>query len=334
MNIVVTGGAGFIGSHVVEKLVLRGHNVTVIDDCSTGNIRNLKQAITLSLGANCSDVRVFEQSVAAARLAQHTDAVINLACPASPVAYWRDPVETLNTAIGGVTTMIAELLRVSVGGERPRLVQASTSEVYGDPLEHPQRESYYGNVNCWGPRACYDEGKRAAEAFCYAARFHGVRNCKANSVDARVVRIFNTYGPRMDPNDGRLVPEVICKALRGERIDIHGSGEQTRSLCYVEDMAEALVLVTETADSEQFDLPMNLGNPTEHTVNDIVSMIVKMTDSKSEIRHVPAREDDPSRRQPHTARAAARIGWQATTDLEKGLSKTIQYYKAILGLNE
>lgn len=331
MNIIVTGGAGFIGCHVVPLLVKAGHRVHAVDDLSTGSSSRFwracvglpEEAVTLSV----VDAALYSIPV-------KTDVVLNLACPASPVAYWRDPMQTLNTAIGCTAKMGLELMLRTAAGEKPRLVQASTSEIYGDPTDSPQRESYHGNVNPWGPRACYDEGKRAAEAYCYTFRFHGFRNIPHLRLDARVARIFNTYGPGMDPNDGRLVPSAIMSALRNESIIVHGNGTQTRSLCYVEDLADALVRMCEAEPNSAFDEPINLGNPHEVTVNDVCALIVKLTGSKSQIVHVEARTDDPSQRCPHVGRAARILDWSATTRLEDGLQATIEYYRELLQLGD
>ncbi|CAB4858835.1 unannotated protein [freshwater metagenome] len=311
MNIVVTGGAGFIGSHLVDALLARGDSVVVFDDLSTGTPENLASALAsgrcelrvqdVSQGIDC-DIRVQE--------------VYHLASPASPPAYLAHPLETL--AVGSEGTRHAlELAR----RDGANFLLASTSEVYGDPVEHPQRESYWGNVNPVGPRSVYDEAKRFAEALTTAYR------C-THQLPVAIVRIFNTFGPRLAEGDGRVVSNFICQSLRGEPLTVYGTGEQTRSLCYVSDLVRGLQLACATAFGE----PINLGNPNEMTVLDIATLILGATGSASEIVHQPLPQDDPTRRRPDIERAATVLGWSPAIDVATGIEMTVTHFAKQLGL--
>lgn len=296
MRILVTGGAGFLGSHLCRRLVRDGHQVTCLDNLSTGRGE-------ISSGMVVKDVR--------SSLTGRYDQIYNLACPASPVAYQRDPVGTMMTNVQGMWNVLNMARR---GGGR--VLQASTSEVYGDPERSPQWEEYRGNVNPTGPRACYDEGKRAAEALCFDfARQYGV--------EVRVARIFNTYGPRMAVDDGRVVSNFVVQALRGEPLTVYGDGRQTRSFCYVDDLIEGLVRLM----NSDVDVPVNLGNPEEIMVNSLAHMIKRLTGSESKIEYRPLPIDDPLLRRPDIARARMRLDWDPKTDLETGLTKTIEYFR-------
>lgn len=329
----VLGGAGFIGSHLCDALLARGDSVLVIDDLSTGRTKNLEPGPHAGrFFFMTGDVRVPKDlgwngahflSVKGGGLTH----VWNLACPASPPAYQRDPVGTLLTCVVGTQNAL-DLARLNGAV----MVQASTSEVYGDPLEHPQLESYRGNVEPYGPRACYDEGKRAAEALC-----HDYRRC--HGVDVRVARIFNTYGPRMRPDDGRVVSNFVVQALRGERLTVYGTGLQTRSLCHVDDMVHGLVALGTTVAGLWAGRPMNLGNPHEVTINDLASTILTMVgrsrvtgDWPLHVERRPLPVDDPCRRRPSIHRAQAMLGWEPKITLEDGLRSTIEHFGKELGL--
>ena len=307
MSVVVTGGAGFVGSHLVDALVARGESVVICDDFSTGSAENVKVALAsgqvtlldVDVSANIPDV------------ADVTE-VYHLASPASPPAYLARPLETL--AVGSEGTRRAlELAR----RHNARFLLASTSEVYGDPLEHPQRESYWGNVNPVGPRSVYDEAKRFAEALATAeAQVHGTK--------VAIVRIFNTYGPRLSEGDGRVVSNFINQALRGEPITIYGSGEQTRSLCYVSDLVEGLM----AACAKSLVRPINLGNPVEMTINDIARHVMTLIPSSSTLDYLELPTDDPTRRRPDISLAREVLGWEPQVDVTTGLSRTIEYFRA------
>ncbi|MFT6399212.1 MAG: UDP-glucuronate decarboxylase [Bradymonadia bacterium] len=308
MQIAVTGGAGFLGSHLCEALLARGHHVICVDNFFTGSIDNVAH-----LKAHPHFELVRHDIVEPILL--EVDQVYNLACPASPVHYQYNPVKTVKTNVVGTLNMLGLAKRV-----RGRLMQASTSEVYGDPLVHPQTEDYWGNVNPIGPRSCYDEGKRVAETLCHDYR-------KEHGVDARIVRIFNTYGPRTALNDGRVVSNFITQALTDTPITIFGKGDQTRSFCYVSDLIRGFLAMM---DAEVADQPVNLGNPNETSILELAETIVRMTNSKSKIAFEPLPVDDPVRRKPDITRARTLLGWEPQVSLEEGLSKTINDIKSRL----
>jgi UDP-glucuronate decarboxylase len=306
-TILVTGGAGFIGSHLCDRLVQRGDRVLCVDNLYTGRIVNIRPLM------NHPNFRFIEHDVCdPLDVAEPIDAIYNLACAASPRHYQNDPLGTMKTCVVGACNMLELARRKSA-----RILQASTSEVYGDPEIHPQPESYVGHVNPNGPRACYDEGKRAAETlFCDYRRLFGI--------EIKIARIFNTYGPRMLENDGRVVSNFIVQALRGEPITIYGDGSQTRSFCYVDDLLNGLELLMQSPGD--VCEPCNLGNPHEVMVRDIAELILKQTGSRSPLQYRPLPQDDPKRRQPVIARANQLLGWAPTVALEHGLSATIGYF--------
>lgn len=310
LQVLVSGGAGFIGSHLCESLVEAGHHVVCVDSFVTGAHSNV---------AHLLDRPNFEliRHDVTHPLYIKVDQIYNLACPASPGHYQTDPIHTMKTSVLGAMHMLGISRRTGARG-----LLASTSEVYGDAEQHPQHESYWGNVNPIGPRACYDEGKRAAETlyFDYARR-HGL--------DIKVVRIFNTYGPRMHPKDGRVVSNFIVQALSGEPITIYGDGSQTRSFCYVDDLVRGLIAMMGSADG--FTGPVNLGNPQEFTVRGLAETVIKLTNSRSEIVHHPLPHDDPRRRKPDIERAREALAWSPAIDLLEGLGKTIAYFDGLLG---
>jgi UDP-glucuronate decarboxylase len=309
-RILVTGGAGFLGSHLCERLLSQGHYVICLDNYFTGQKRNI-----VHLLANpCFEV-IRHDLVNPIFL--EVDQIYNLACPASPVHYQYNPVKTVKTAVMGAIHMLGLAKRV-----KAKILQASTSEVYGDPSVHPQPETYWGNVNTIGLRACYDEGKRCAETLFFDYY-------RQNKVNIRVVRIFNTYGPRMHPDDGRVISNFIMQALRNEPITIFGDGLQTRSFCYVDDMVEGMVAMMNGPDD--FVGPVNLGNPGEYSMLELAEAIVKLTGSKSVIEFKPSPMDDPRRRQPDIRLAKERLGWEPVVGLQEGLQKTIAYFREILG---
>lgn len=303
-RIVVTGGAGFLGSHLCERLLGAGDDVICLDNFFTGSKRNIEHLL-----GNPRFEIVRHDLVEPILL--EADQIYNFACPASPVHYQYNPVKTVKTSVMGTINMLGLAKRV-----KARILQASTSEVYGDPKEHPQKESYWGNVNPIGPRSCYDEGKRLAETL--MMDYH-----RQNGVDIRIVRIFNTYGPRMAVNDGRVVSNFIVQALRGEPITIYGDGSQTRSFCYVSDLIDGIWRLMNT---EGLTGPVNIGNPTEFTIRELAEMVVSMTGSKSEIVRRPLPQDDPCQRQPDTTLAAEKLGWRPLVPLKEGLARTIEYF--------
>lgn len=310
-RILVTGGAGFIGSHLCERLLAQGHYVICLDNFFTGHHQNLKET-----ARHADNLEVVRHDVTLPFEFQ-VDEIYNLACPASPIHYQRDAIQTVRTSVLGALNALELARRLGVP-----IVHSSTSEVYGDPVQHPQREDYWGNVNPVGPRACYDESKRCAETLMFSYRAqHGLA--------AKTVRIFNTYGPRMHPNDGRVVSTFIVQALRNEPITLFGSGTQTRSFCYVADMVEALIRVMATDDA--FAGPVNLGNPTEIEVGQLAEMIVEMTGSRSPVVNRPLPQDDPRRRRPDISLAQRELGWQPTTEMRAGLARTIAYFEDLLG---
>ena len=305
-RILVTGGAGFLGSHLCERLIGLGHDVVCADNLYTGtrdNIRHLLDHYRFEFIRHDITFPLFIE----------VDEIYNLACPASPIYYQQDPVQTTKTSVHGAINMLGLAKRT-----HSRILQASTSEVYGDPEMHPQTEAYWGNVNPIGIRACYDEGKRCAETLFFD--YH-----RQYGVDIKVARIFNTYGPRMHANDGRVVSNFILQALRGEPITLYGDGSQTRSFCYVEDLIEGLVRLM---DSEPgFTGPVNLGNPVEFTIRELAELTLRLTGSKSELVFQPLPQDDPRQRKPDTALAEAKLGWTARIQLEEGLRQTIDYFR-------
>jgi UDP-glucuronate decarboxylase len=312
-RILVTGGAGFIGSFLCERLLDQGNDVICVDNMYTGSRRNI-----LNLLANPHFE--FVRHDITFPLFIEVDEIYNLACPASPVHYQWDPVQTTKVSVHGAINMLGLAKRLKI-----RVLQASTSEVYGDPVVHPQTEDYWGNVNPIGPRSCYDEGKRCAETLFFD--YH-----RQHKLSIKVGRIFNTYGPRMHPNDGRVVSNFIVQALKGEDITIYGDGSQSRSFCYVDDLVEALLLMMETPPDVTG--PINIGNPTESTILELAELVVAMTGAKSKIRFGPLPSDDPRQRQPDIFKAKTVLGWQPKTQLREGLAKTIAYFDSILSEGE
>ena len=314
MRILVTGGAGFVGSHLCERLLADGHEVVCLDNFYTGkpdNVAHLRERPGFTVLQR--DVMEPFELDAPGRPDWHgVERIFHLACPASPVHYQRDPVRTLKTSILGTMHMLD--LVVATGA---RLLLSSTSEVYGDPTVHPQSESYWGHVNPIGPRACYDEGKRVAETLCFDYR-------RRDGADIRVVRIFNTYGPRMAMNDGRVVSNFVVQALRGEDITLYGDGSQTRSFCYVDELVEGMVrMMSQDTDTG----PVNLGNPVEHTIRELAERVLALAGSRSKLVFRPLPADDPIRRRPDITRAQALLGWTPRISLEEGLTRTIAYFR-------
>ena len=309
MIILITGGAGFLGSHLCEKLHADGHTIICADNFFTG----VKQNVAQLLGSNRFELIRHDITFP---LYIEVDQIYNLACPASPIHYQRDPVQTTKTSVHGAINMLGLAKRT-----RAKILQASTSEVYGDPRVHPQTEDYWGNVNPTGPRSCYDEGKRCAETLFFDYyRQHKLR--------IKVARIFNTYGPRMHPNDGRVVSNFIIQALRGEPITIYGDGSQTRSFCYVDDLIGGLTALMETDDT--FTGPVNLGNPVELTILELAQAIFALLGTAPNFIRVPLPEDDPTRRRPDVHLAEEKLAWKATTPLIEGLTKTVAYFEDLL----
>jgi len=309
MKVLLTGAAGFLGSHLSMKLIEQKHEVIAIDDLSTGSIKNIKHLVN---DPNYSfiehDVRVPYQA--------NVDAILNFACPASPVNYQKDPVRTIETNFLGMINMLH--LANETGA---RIIQASTSEIYGDPIQSPQKESYWGNVNPIGIRSCYDEGKRAAETLCFDYK-------RQYNLDTRVIRIFNTYGPNMAIGDGRVVSNFIVQALRNEPINIYGDGKQTRSFCYVSDLVEGIYKLLQVKDNP--DTPINLGNPSEFTILELAKVVIEITNSKSEIVNNPLPLDDPKQRCPDISLAKSILSWEPTIELKEGIEKTTSYFKQII----
>ncbi len=308
-RVLVTGGAGFLGSHLCERLLREGHDVICLDNYFTGQKRNI-----VHLLQNPRFEAVRHDLVNPIFL--EVDQIYNLACPASPVHYQYNPVKTTKTSVMGAIHMLGLAKRV-----KAKVLQASTSEIYGDPAVHPQTESYWGNVNSIGIRACYDEGKRCAETLFFDYY-------RQNHVNIRVVRIFNTYGPRMHPNDGRVISNFIMQALQDRPITIFGEGKQTRSFCFVDDMIDGLIRMMNGPDD--FVGPVNLGNPMESTILDLAQRIIQMTQSRSRLEFQPEPEDDPKRRQPDISLAREKLGWEPKTDLDHGLESTVQYFRELL----
>ena len=308
-RVLVTGGAGFLGSHLSDKLLNDGHEVLVVDNFFTGSKENVQHLLQNSRFELMRHDVTFPLYV-------EVDQIYNLACPASPIHYQRDPVQTTKTSVHGAINMLGLAKRVGA-----KILQASTSEVYGDPEVHPQPESYWGRVNPSGIRSCYDEGKRCAETLFFDYwRQHNLR--------IKVVRIFNTYGPRMHPNDGRVVSNFIVQALRGKNISIYGDGSQTRSFCYVDDLIAAMTSAMDTSDS--FTGPVNIGNPSEFTMLELAEMVLRLTQSKSAITFSPLPQDDPKQRKPDITLAQNSLNWQPKVGLEDGLRETISYFKSKL----
>ena len=308
-RILVTGGAGFLGSHLCERLVNEGNDVICVDNFYTGSKDNIIGLL------NNPHFELMRHDVTFP-LYVEVDEIYNLACPASPVHYQYDPVQTTKTSVHGAINMLGLAKRTGA-----KIFQASTSEVYGDPVVHPQHESYNGNVNPIGPRSCYDEGKRCAETLFFDYK-------RQHNLNIRVVRIFNTYGPRMHPNDGRVVSNFIMQALRGEAITIYGDGKQTRSFCYVDDLIEGFIRMMDANDD--ISGPINLGNPSEFTIKQLAEAIINLTGAKSELIKQPLPEDDPLKRQPDITIAKQQLDWQPSIDLEAGLTKTIDYFRAFV----
>ena len=308
-RILVTGGAGFLGSHLCERLLADGHDVLCVDNFFTGakdNIAHLAGQVHFELLRHDITFPLYVE----------VDRIYNLACPASPVHYQHDPVQTTKTSVHGAINMLGLAKRTGA-----RILQASTSEVYGDPDVHPQTEDYHGNVNPIGPRACYDEGKRCAETLFFD--YH-----RQHGLEIRIARIFNTYGPRMHPDDGRVVSNFIVQALKGDPITLYGDGGQTRSFCYVEDLIDGLVRLMEAPDG--FTGPVNLGNPAEITIKQLAETVIEATGSSSTLITAPLPEDDPSQRCPDIRMAKEHLGWEPSVPLQTGLAQTVAYFKGIV----
>jgi UDP-glucuronate decarboxylase len=308
-RVLVTGGAGFLGSHLCERLLKDGHEVVCLDNYFTGQKSNIYHLL------DNKRLEVIRHDIVNPIFIE-VDQIYNLACPASPIHYQYNPVKTTKTNVMGAINMLGLAKRV-----KARILQASTSEVYGDPTVHPQDESYWGNVNPIGLRACYDEGKRCAETLFFD--YH-----RQNGVNIRVVRIFNTYGPRMHPDDGRVVSNFILRCLRGEPVPVYGDGGQTRSFCYVDDTIDGLIRMMNGPAG--FIGPVNLGNPVEHSILELAEWIIRLTGSRSTLQYLPSVMDDPQRRKPDIRLAAEKLGWAPTVGLEEGLESTIRYFKELL----
>lgn len=308
-RILVTGGAGFIGSFLCERLLDRGAEVLCVDNFFTGSRSNVSHLITNPRFELMRHDVTFPLFV-------EVDQIYNLACPASPVHYQFDPVQTTKTSVHGAINVLGLAKRT-----KAKILQASTSEVYGDPEIHPQREEYWGNVNPIGPRSCYDEGKRCAETLFFD--YH-----RQHGTEIKVARIFNTYGPRMHPNDGRVVSNFIMQALRGDDITLYGDGQQTRSFCYVDDLVEGLIRFMDTGPDVTG--PINLGNPVEFTIRELAELVIEMTGAKSALVHKPLPQDDPRQRQPDISRAKKTLDWQPSVKLRDGLERTIAYFSGLL----
>ncbi len=311
-RILVTGGAGFLGSQLCEKLLEQGHDVVCLDNFFTGSKRNVD---------HLRDHKAFEllRHDVTMPLFLEVDQIYNLACPASPIHYQYNPVKTIKTSVMGAINMLGLAKRV-----KARILQASTSEVYGDPEQHPQKENYWGHVNPIGLRSCYDEGKRVAETLFFDYQ-------RQNHVDIRVIRIFNTYGPKMHPHDGRVVSNFIVQALQGQDITIYGDGQQTRSFCFVSDLLEGMVRLME---HPTFSGPVNIGNPNEFTIRELAEQVIEMTGSKSKIIKMPLPSDDPKQRQPDITLAKQHLNWEPKVELREGLKKTIAYFDSVLSAGD
>jgi UDP-glucuronate decarboxylase len=310
-KVLVTGGAGFLGSHLCDRLVEQGHHVLCVDNYFTGSKDNIAHLL------DHKNFEVIRQDVCFP-LYVEVDEIYNLACPASPFFYQWDPIQTMKTSVLGSYNLLGLAKRTGA-----KILQASTSECYGDPTVHPQPEEYWGNVNPIGIRSCYDEGKRAAETlFMDYWRVH--------NVDIRIVRIFNTYGPRMDKNDGRVVSNFIVQALRGENITMYGSGQQTRSFCYVDDLIDGMMRYMALDQDVSVPGPINLGNPGEFTMMELAQKVIELTDSTSQIVQQPLPQDDPKQRRPDITKATSKLGWTPGIALEDGLKKTIDYFRTVV----
>ncbi|OGV34720.1 MAG: NAD-dependent dehydratase [Lentisphaerae bacterium GWF2_45_14] len=308
-TVLVTGGGGFIGSHLCEKLLNDGHDVICVDNFYTGSKNNIRHLIS------SPGFELIRHDITWP-LYLEADAIYNLACPASPIHYQRDPIQTAKTSVIGAINMLGMAKRLKIP-----ILQSSTSEVYGDPKVHPQTEEYWGNVNPIGPRSCYDEGKRCAETLFFD--YH-----RQLGINIKVVRIFNTYGPRMQPDDGRVVSNFIVQALKNEDITIYGNGSQTRSFCFIDDLIEGLVKMMDTPPGVTG--PINLGNPGEFSVKQLAEMIVELTGSKSKIVYHPLPQDDPVQRKPNISKAIEILDWKPSVQLKEGLEKTIEYFRELL----
>ncbi len=308
-KILVTGGAGFLGSHLCERLLESGHQVLCLDNYFTGDKRNVRHLLSNPYFELIRHDVTFPLYV-------EVDEIYNLACPASPIHYQHDPVQTTKTSVHGAINMLGLAKRTGA-----KILQASTSEVYGDPVVHPQQESYWGNVNPIGLRSCYDEGKRCAETLFFD--YH-----RQHDLRIKIMRIFNTYGPRMHPNDGRVVSNFIVQALSNKPITIYGDGKQTRSFCYVDDLIDGMVRLMESGDD--FTGPVNIGNPREFTMLELAQVVLKVSDSNSELVFEPLPSDDPKQRRPDISLASEALGWQPSIHLEQGIERTVDYFKQIL----
>jgi UDP-glucuronate decarboxylase len=306
-KILVTGGAGFLGSHLCDRLVSQGHHVLCVDNYLTGSKKNIEHLL------DYKNFEVIRQDICIP-LYVEVDEIYNLACPASPYYYQLDPIQTMKTSVIGAFNMLGLAKRTGA-----KILQASTSECYGDPTVHPQPEEYWGNVNPIGIRSCYDEGKRAAETL--FMDYH-----RTHVVDTKIMRIFNTYGPRMNPNDGRVVSNFVVQALRGEDITVYGDGSQTRSFCYFEDNLDGMMALM----NSNYHLPVNIGNPGEFTMLELAEKVIQMTGTLSKIVFQPLPQDDPKQRKPDISRAQLILNWEPKVNLEQGLEKTISYFRSIL----
>ena len=309
MQILVTGGSGFIGSHLCEKLLKKGHDVICIDNFYTGQKANIAHLL------NDTRFEIIRHDITFP-IYLEVDQIYNLACPASPIHYQYDPVQTTKTNVHGAINILGMAKRLNA-----RVFQASTSEIYGDPVQHPQKESYWGNVNPIGPRSCYDEGKRCAETLFFD--YH-----RQHNVDIKVGRIFNTYGPNMRPDDGRVISNFIVQALKGKNITIYGDGKQTRSFCYIDDLIEGMIKFMDTKSG--YTGPINLGNPKEYSILEIAKTIIKIIGSSSSVIFTKLPQDDPRKRKPNIDLAKKNLDWIPKVSLEKGLFKTIEYFKKII----
>jgi UDP-glucuronate decarboxylase len=307
-KILVTGGAGFLGSHLCDRLVEQGHHVLCVDNYFTGSKKNIEHLL------DYKNFEVIRQDICIP-LYVEVDEIYNLACPASPYYYQWDPIQTMKTAVIGSLNMLGLAKRT-----KAKILQASTSECYGDPTEHPQSEEYWGNVNPVGIRSCYDEGKRTAETL--FMDYH-----RKHNVDIKIMRIFNTYGPRMNPNDGRVVSNFIVQALKGEDITVYGDGSQTRSFCYFEDNLDGMMALMA---SKNYHLPVNIGNPGEFTMLELAEKVIQMTGTSSKIVYMPLPKDDPKQRKPLIHKAKMILDWEPKIDLETGLQKTIDYFRKVV----
>lgn len=310
-KILVTGGAGFLGSHLCERLVNEGHHVLCVDNYFTGSKKNIEHLL------DHKNFEVIRQDICIP-LYVEVDEIYNLACPASPYYYQWDPIQTMKTSVIGTYNMLGLAKRTGA-----KILQASTSEVYGDPVVHPQTEDYWGNVNPIGIRSCYDEGKRSAETLC-------MDYFRIHNVDVRIIRIFNTYGPRMAQNDGRVVSNFVVQALQGKDITVYGDGEQTRSFCYVDDLIDGMLAYMALSNDDSYPGPINLGNPGEFTMNELAEKVIALTGTASQILRQPLPQDDPKQRCPNIERAKSILGWEPKIPLEEGLKKTIDYFRGIV----